>query len=128
MTKTTTIAIVEDDEPLRDAIGNLLRSSGIKTQLYSSAIDYLQSGETVADIIITDMAMPGMTGLQLQEALKHRKDPRPIIVITALIDAALARKASELGATACLLKPVDEATLMMAINAALAHRPEQSER
>lgn len=124
MTKTTTIAIVEDDAPLRDAISNLLRSSGIKTQLYSSAINYLQSGESESDIIITDMAMPGMTGIQLQEAMISRRDPRPIIVITALVDAAVTRKAGELGAIACLLKPVDEATLMKAINAALAARPE----
>ena len=122
MTKPTTIAIVEDDEPLRDAISNLLRSSGMKTQLYTSALDYLQSGESESDLVITDMAMPGMTGLQLQEAMISRRDPRPIIVITALVDAAVTRRAGELGAIACLLKPVDEATLMKAIDAALASR------
>jgi len=123
MKLSTTIAIVEDDAPLREAIGNLLRSSGISTQLYASAIDYLQSGETDADIIITDMAMPGMTGLQLKEAMVSRNDCRPIIVITALVDIAVTRRAAELGAIACLLKPVDEATLMKAIDAALGSRP-----
>ena len=123
MTKPTIVAIVEDDAPLRDAISNLLRSSGIKTQLYISAIDYLESGESESDLIITDMAMPGMSGLQLQEAMISRKDARPVIIITALVDAAVTRRARELGAIACLLKPVDEATLMQAIDAALASRP-----
>jgi FixJ family two-component response regulator len=115
-----TIAIVEDDAPLRDGINNLLRSSGFKTNLFESAEAFLIASPTSADILITDVQMPGITGLGLQSILLGRGEALPSIVITAILDDDITSRALDLGAIACLLKPFDEAALLGAIGVALA--------
>jgi FixJ family two-component response regulator len=115
-----TIAIVEDDAPLRDAINNLLKSSGFETNLFESAEAFLIALPTSADILITDVQMPGITGLELQSMLLARGEALPVIVITALLDDDTTSRALDCGAIACLLKPFDEAVLLSAIGVALA--------
>lgn len=119
MSPSKTIAIVEDDTSLREAIDNLLRSSGFDTSLFASALDFLNNSDLEADLLLTDVRMPGMTGLELQEELISRGSNLPVIVITALLDPMISKRAFDLGAVACLLKPVDEETLMGAIKSAL---------
>ncbi len=115
---------MEDDAPLRDAIDNLLKSSGFKTKLFASAQNFLEEflEEISADIdlLITDIQMPGMTGLELQARLLANGRALPVIAITALLDDRIIRQSLDHGAIACLLKPFDEATLIGAINIALA--------
>jgi FixJ family two-component response regulator len=115
-----TIAIVEDDAPLRDAINNLLKSSGFETSLFESAEAFLITLPTSADILITDIQMPGISGLELQSMLLARGEVLPVIVITALLDADITSRALDCGAIACLLKPFDEAVLLGAIGVTLA--------
>jgi len=119
MSLSKTIAIVEDDTSLREAIDNLLRSSGFETSLFASALDFLNNSNLDADLLLTDVRMPGMTGLELQEQLVSQGSKLPVIVITALLDPMISKRAFDLGAVACLLKPVDEETLMGAIQSAL---------
>lgn len=119
MSLSKKIAIVEDDTSLREAIDNLLRSSGFDTSLFASAIDFLNNSDLDADLLLTDVKMPGMTGLELQEELVSRGSTLPVVVITALLDPMISKRAFDLGAVACLLKPVDEETLMGAIQSAL---------
>jgi two-component system response regulator FixJ len=118
MCSSKTIAIVEDDDSLREAIDNLLRASGFITILYPSAHDFLNSSAPECDLLLTDVKMPGMTGLELQEELIARGSTLPVIVITALLDPMISKMAFDLGAVACLLKPVGEKTLMGAIQSA----------
>jgi FixJ family two-component response regulator len=111
---------VEDDAPLRDAINNLLRSSGFETSLFESAEAFLMALPMNADILITDVQMPGMTGLEIQSILLGRGEGLPFIVITAILDDDITSRALDCGAIACLLKPFDEAALLCAIGVALA--------
>ncbi len=117
---------MEDDAPLRDAIDNLLKSSGFTTSLFASAQEFLeeflQALPVNTDLLITDIQMPGMSGLELQARLLASGRTLPVITITALLDDDITRQALDYGAIACLLKPFDEATLMRAINLALATR------
>jgi FixJ family two-component response regulator len=115
-----TIAIVEDDAPLRDAINNLLKSYGFETNLFESAGAFLIRLPTSADILITDVQMPGISGLELQSMLLARGEALPVIMITALLDDDVTSRARDCGAIACLLKPFDEAALLGAIGVALA--------
>lgn len=119
MKKEYTIAIVEDDAPLRNAIDGLLRSSGFKTSLHASALSFLRNISADTDLLITDVKMPVMNGLELQSKLIELGKPLPVIVITALLDDEITRQAFGLGAVACLAKPFDESALLSAIDFAL---------
>jgi FixJ family two-component response regulator len=124
MTRNTIIAVLEDDASLRDAIDNLLRSSGFQTILFASADAYFEAQAPTADLLITDVRMPGTTGLALQDMLRAQGNRIPIIVITALLDATVSARALDLGAVACLLKPFDETALLDAIAQALTRGPQ----
>ena len=83
--KTQVIAIVDDDESVRSAIHGLLKSAGLKTQLFASAEEFLQSGQySETACLISDIRMPGMSGLELQARLAEEDCRIPIIFITAL--------------------------------------------
>ncbi len=115
-----TIAIVEDDAPLRDALNNLLGSYGFETSLFDSAEAFLAALPAKVDILITDVQMPGMTGLELASVLSARGKAPAVIVTTAILDDEITRRALDCGAIACLLKPFDDAALLDAIGLALA--------
>jgi FixJ family two-component response regulator len=120
MTSTPTIAILDDDEPLRDAIENLLQSSGCEALKYSSAERFLADPEvTNVSLIISDVRMGKMSGLDLQAALVRRKINIPIIFVSAVFEDEVAARAQENGASACLRKPFDDRELLAAILAAL---------
>jgi FixJ family two-component response regulator len=120
LTQASLIAIIDDDAPLRGAIDNLLRSSGFETILYSSAEAFL--GDPVfarVNLVISDIKMPGMTGLDLQAQLIERKIDVPIILITAILDDATTARALGSGAAAFIRKPFDDSELIAAIYAAI---------
>jgi FixJ family two-component response regulator len=114
------IAILDDDEPLRDAIENLLRSSGLDTIKYPSAEQFLADPDKAdVNLIVSDVKMGNMSGLDLQAALVNCEIRIPIIFVSAVFDDKVIARALENGASACLRKPFDDCELIEAIRAAL---------
>lgn len=115
-----TVAIVDDDELIRNSIADLLMSSGIAAQIFASAEEFLAACEehTFA-CLVTDIRMPGMTGLELQKKMAADQCWMPIIFITALGDTQLRAQALRNGAVEFLLKPIDDRVLLNSVEAAL---------
>jgi len=114
------VAVVDDDDLLRNSIADLLSSAGIESQTFSSGEEFLAneaSQETVC--LVTDIRMPGMSGLDLQRKLAEHRAWVPIIFITALEDTRLRAQATRAGAVEFLLKPVDDQVLLRSVQAAL---------
>lgn len=114
------VAVVDDDESVRESLPDLLREFGFAAQAFSSAEEFLAS-DSVGDIncVLLDIAMPGMTGLDLQRELKIRGYEIPIIFITAQKDEAVRARAFEQGAVEFLLKPFSDTILLEALSKAL---------
>lgn len=114
------ITVVDDDESVRESLPDLLREFGFRVQAFSCARDFLAS-EYLAQTrcLILDIAMPGMSGLELQKELKLRRYDIPIIFITAHGDPAERPRLMSQGAVECLMKPFSEAALLKALSAAL---------
>jgi FixJ family two-component response regulator len=116
--KRSLVSVVDDDESIRESLPDLLRELGFAAQTYSSAEEFLASDSIdQTDCLILDIAMPGMTGPELQRELTVRSLGIPIIFITAQRDEALRPRLINLGAVECLLKPFSEADLLEALNA-----------
>ncbi len=114
------VAVVDDDESVRESLPDLLREFGFAAQAFSSAKEFFASdsiGE--ARCLILDIAMPGMTGLDLQRELKIRGHKTPIIFITAQKDEAVRARAFEQEAAGFMLKPFSDTALLAALNRAL---------
>ena len=113
----TLVSIVDDDESVRESLPDLLHSFGFDVRAFSSAEDFLASDcvdET--HCLVLDIAMPGMTGPELQQALKTRRPELPIIFITGHGDETVRPRMLELGAIDCLFKPFSETDLVAAIH------------
>ncbi len=119
------IAIVDDDESVREALWGLVRSVGFAASTYASAEEYLNSDHNSnADCLILDVRMPGMSGVELQRHLLASRFEVPVIFITAYEDVGVRAQVLNGGAHALLIKPFSEDALLDAIHAAL--RPKQS--
>ena len=117
MTKLPLISVVDDDESIRESLPDLLREFGYDVRSFASAEEFLDSGyidETAS--LILDIAMPGMTGPELQEELKLRGQKLPIIFITAHSDDLTRPRLMNNGAVECLSKPFSETSLLNALN------------
>jgi len=117
--KRPLVSVIDDDESVRESLPDMLRLSGYLVRPFSSAEEFLASdcvGKTKC--LILDIAMPGMTGPDLQQELAVRGQEIPIIFITAQADEALRTRLLEQGAVECLLKPFSDAALFEALNAA----------
>ena len=113
------ISVVDDDESVRESLPDLLREFGFAAEAFSSAEEFLASdfiGRTKC--LVLDIAMPGMTGPDLQQELARRRQEIPIIFITAHADETVRPRMIERGAVECLFKPFSEAALLEALNAA----------
>jgi FixJ family two-component response regulator len=118
--KAKTVAIVEDDESYRSALGRLLKAAGFSVLSFASAEDFLNCGQqNETGCLILDIRMPGMSGLDLQAKLKAEHCAIPIIVITALGDERTRLRAMRSGALKFLAKPFDGATLIEGVRVAL---------
>lgn len=120
MAKQASIAVVDDDESVRESLPELLKMLGFTTRAFPSPEEFLASdffSET--DCLILDVSMRGMSGPQLQAELKRLGSRIPIIFITAQSDESLRQRLVEQGAVACLLKPFSDTVLLEALNAAL---------
>ena len=113
------VSVVDDDESVRESLPDLLKELGFSVQAFSSAEAFLASayvGETRC--LILDVAMPGMTGPDLQVELKNRRWDIPIVFITAHRDEGVRPRMIAAGAVDCLFKPFSESALLEALNAA----------
>jgi len=122
MTKTSSlVSVVDDDESVRESLPDLLREFGFAVRAFSSAEEFLASDcIDQTHCLILDIAMPGMTGPDLQQKLKSRPQQIPIIFITAQRDEAVRALVLGQGAVECLYKPFSETALRDAVDAALA--------
>jgi FixJ family two-component response regulator len=114
------VSVVDDDESAREALPDLLREFGFAAQAFSSAEEFLASdslGQTKC--LLLDIAMPGMSGPDLQRELKLRRQKIPIIFITAQGSETVRRRLLAQGAVECLFKPFTESVLLEALNTAL---------
>ena len=120
MLSCPTVAVVDDDQSVRESLPDLLREFGFAAQAFSSAAEFLESGcvENVSCLIL-DVAMPGMTGIELQRELKQRGTGIPIIFITARRDDGIRPLVIEEGAVECLYKPFSDTSLLQALNSAI---------
>jgi FixJ family two-component response regulator len=114
------IAIVDDEEPIRKALGRLLRSVGYKVSTFSNGAEFLDSLEArQPDCTILDLHLPGLSGLEIQEYLRIQNIGIPCIIITGKDEFESRTQAMALGAAAYLTKPLDEHFLLSTITSAV---------
>ena len=114
------VSVVDDDESVRESLPDLLREFGFAAQAFSSAKAFLESGYVgQTQCLILDIAMPGMSGPDLQHELMLRRQEIPIVFITAHEDETVRSRMLEMGAVECLPKPFSDTALLEALNAAL---------
>jgi FixJ family two-component response regulator len=119
-TARTVVSIVDDDESVRESLPDLLNEMGFAVQVFSSAEEFLASdfaGRT--NCLILDVAMPGMSGPELQAELKIRRQRIPIVFITGQKDDKVRPSLIAAGAVECLFKPFSDTALLSALKAAL---------
>jgi FixJ family two-component response regulator len=118
MAKGALISVVDDDESVRESLPDLLRELGFAVEAFSSAEEFLASDRvSETQCLILDIAMPGMSGLDLQRELTRRREGIPIVFITAQGDDAIRSHVLEKGAVQCLFKPFSETALLEALSA-----------
>jgi len=118
--KTKLVAIVDDDDSMRNALEGLLKAVGFSTRAFASAEEFLKSGQQhQISCLIADIRMPGMSGLDLQARLNAERCKIPIIFITAHGDAKMRIQALRAGAVEFLSKPFDDEVLLENVRAAL---------
>jgi FixJ family two-component response regulator len=113
------IAIVDDDPSVLKALARLLRTRALHAKTFGSAQDFLEAlPDGLPECLIVDLQMPEMSGLELQQHLARRDVQIPTIVITAHADVGARERCESAGAVAFLSKPLQDASLFSAINAA----------
>ena len=114
------IAVVDDDQSVREGLENLISSVGFEVKLFASAEDFLDSNTRLqTDCAILDVRLPGISGLELQQKLAAERQNIPIIIITAQGDDQTQDEAVAAGAIAVLKKPFKEELLLTALESAL---------
>ena len=116
MTRPLTIAVVDDEAPVRKALGRLLSASQINTTAFESGRQFLDSLDSARpDCVILDLHMPEMTGHDVQRALKRADASVPVIIITGFDEPEARVRCLAAGACAYLLKPLDDQVLLEAV-------------
>jgi FixJ family two-component response regulator len=114
------VSVVDDDQSVRESLPDLLREFGFEVAVFSSGVEFLASDSIrQTQCLILDIAMPGMTGPDLQQELRLRRLEIPIVFITAHRDEAVRPRLLQQGAVDCLFKPFSETALLDALKAAL---------
>jgi FixJ family two-component response regulator len=117
------IAIVDDEEPIRKALRRLLRASGMEAESYASGQEFLDAiAERQPDCLVLDLHMSGMGGLQLLRSLQLVKYKVPTVIITAHDEPETREQCLAAGACAYLRKPLEDRLLLNAISAAIRSR------
>ena len=123
MGKRSLVSVVDDDESVRESLPDLLREFGFAAEAFSSAEAFLASDVVrETSCLLLDVAMPGMSGPELQQELIRRRRDIPIVFITAGGDESVRPRLLAEGAVECLFKPLSERALLDALNAALRVR------
>ena len=121
--KRSLVSVVDDDESVRESLPDLLRLFGFAAEAFSSAEAFLASDiVSETSCLLLDIAMPGMSGPDLQRELTRRRRTIPIVFITGLADGSVRPHLLARGTVECLIKPFSEAALLDAVRAAL-HQP-----
>ncbi len=124
-----TVHVIDDDEAIRQSLAFLLQTAQIEVQTYSSAAAFLDLLPDVgASCVITDVRMPGMSGIDLLRRLKELKIGVPVIVITGHGDVPLAVEAMKIGAADFFEKPFDDEALLASVRSALKERNAETKR
>ena len=126
MSSRPLVAIVDDDQSIRDATSNLLQSAGFLTATFADAESFLTSSEPRAACLVADMRMPGMSGLQLHQHLVASGAPIPTVLITAYPSDATRLRAHEAGIVCCLAKLFSPDELLECVREALARATPKS--
>jgi FixJ family two-component response regulator len=114
------VSVVDDDESVRESLPDLLRQFGFAAEAFSSGEEFLRSDiVSETSCLLLDIAMPGMSGPEVQQELARRRQAIPIVFITANGDRDLRPRLLAQGAVECLSKPFSEAALLEAVGAAL---------
>jgi FixJ family two-component response regulator len=120
MTRSSLIAVVDDDESVRESLPDLLRQEGYEVAAFSSAEEFLSSEcVTKTQCLVLDIAMPGMSGPDLQQELEFRGLSTPVVFITAQSDESIRPLMMERGAVECLFKPFSDTVLLDALKNAI---------
>ena len=123
MSKRPLVSVVDDDQSVRESLPDLLREFGYAARAFSSAEEFLASGYVEkTQCLIADIAMPGMSGPELQSELKRRDNRVPIIFITAHGLERVRAGLMEQGAVACLPKPFSDEALLEALHTGFGAR------
>jgi two-component system response regulator FixJ len=120
MSNGAVVHLIDDDEDIRRAVAFLLGTAGLAVRVHESALQFLENLDTLQPgCIVSDVRMPGMDGLELQQRLKAMGVEMPIIIMTGHADVPLAVQAMKAGAVDFIEKPFDDETLLSAIRIAL---------
>ena len=120
MLELPTVAIVDDDEAVREALGDLLMVSGLTCHTFAGAAAFLAAWtECHFDCLVTDIRMPGMTGIELVERLHDEGAKLPVIILSSVLDQQTRAHALSLGVHAWFTKPVSDEQLLGAITIAI---------
>lgn len=115
------VHVVDDEAAIRESLAMLLRSVGLASRAYGGAQEFLDAWRPQgAECLVCDVRMPGMSGLELQEALSARNARLPVVLITGHGDVAMAVRAMKAGASDFIEKPFNDQVLLDAVNRALA--------
>ena len=115
------VAVIDDDESVREALRGLFQSVGLVTELYGSVQAFIDAGQMErAGCIVLDIRLPGRSGLEFQEALARSGASQSVVLISGHVDVQMAVRAMKAGAIDVLTKPVREQDLLEAVNRALA--------
>ena len=118
--KPLLVCVIDDDESVRESLPDLITEFGFAARAFSSAEEFLASDSVgKARCLVLDIAMPGMSGPELQQELKRRGHNTPIVFITAQTEASVRPRVLQQGAVACLFKPFSDTALREALNSAL---------
>ena len=123
------VHVIDDDEAIRQSLAFLLQAAKLEVKTYSTAIAFLDAlPDAASGCVITDVRMPGMSGVDLLRRLKEIKISVPVIVITGHGDVALAVEAMKAGAVDFLEKPFDDDVLLASVQSALKRQDGETKR
>ena len=129
LAKTGVIAIVDDDEPLRQALGSVMKAAGFSTRTFASAEEFLACDDCDdTACLILDVRLPGMSGIELQKQLSKTNSRLPIVFVTAHGDASLRDCLMRAGAAAFLSKPVRSDALLKEVRKVLSQNGANNQR
>lgn len=114
------VSVVDDDESVRESLPDLLRELGFSAEPFASAEEFLAAGDLArTSCLVLDVAMPGMSGPDLQKELTRQGRTIPIVFITARQDERIRARVLAAGAVACLFKPFSDTAILEAVRAAV---------